>query len=153
MKGDRLLRVGYSFLGLLAGDAALLLLVLFNALRASLLQHGRLMALLLRSALEWFGLVAIVSIVGWMMVGVPAVLTLSTGRILKTAWWQLLLVGALLGPIALLIVFLLLSRGQLSRETFVSTGFFWACASVISTIGFGVHCAFVRRWARSHEEN
>lgn len=37
MKGIHLLRVGYSFFGLLAGDAVLLILILLNALRASLI--------------------------------------------------------------------------------------------------------------------
>lgn len=148
MRSDRLLRVGYSFLGLLAGDAALLVLVVFNALRTSLLQHGRLMGLLLQMSLEWFSLVAIVSIAGWMMVGVPAVLILSANRIVKTARWQLLLAGALLGPLALMIVFLLLSRGKVSSEIFTNTGLFWICASIISTIAFGVHCALVRRSER-----
>jgi hypothetical protein len=148
MKSDRLMRVGYSFLGLLAGDAALLFLVLFKSFCASLQQHGKLMALLLKSTLEWFGVVAIVSIAGWIMIGVPAVLILSPGRTLKTSRLLLVLVGALLGPLALLFVFLLLSRGKLSSATFTQTTFLWACASVISTIAFGVHCTLVRRTAR-----
>ena len=147
MKSDRLLRVGYSFLGLLAGDAALLFLGLFNALRASLLQHGKLMSLMFRSALEWFIPVVIVSIVGWLVIGVPAVLMISTGRILRTSWWPILMLGALLGPLALLVIFLLLSRGMPSGQTFSHTGFLWACASLISTVAFGLHCALVRRSA------
>ena len=148
MKNDRLLRVSYSFLGLLAGDAALLFLGLLNALRASLLQHGKLMSLMFRSTLEWFIPVAIVSIVGWMIIGIPAVLIISAERILKTAWLLILMVGALLGPLALLIVFLLLSRGMPRGETFTHTEFLWACASVISMVAFGVHCALVRQRAR-----
>jgi len=35
MKLDSLLRVGYSFLGLMAGDGVLLILILMNALRIS----------------------------------------------------------------------------------------------------------------------
>ena len=147
MKSDNLLRVGYSFFGLLAGDAVLLILALLNALQISLLLHGQLKAQFL-TAVGWFIPIAIVSIVGWMMIGVPAVLIISTGRILKTAWWLILLVGALLGPLALLIIFLLLSRGMPSGETFTHTGFLWTCASLISTVAFGIHCAMVRQWSR-----
>ena len=147
MKSDWLLRVGFSFLGLLAGDAALLILALLNFLHISLLLHGQLEAQFL-TALGWFIPIAIVSIIGWMMIGVPAVLIISTGRILRTSWWLILLLGVLLGPLALLVVFLLLSRGMPNGQTFSHTGFLWACASLISTVAFGVHCSMVRRSVR-----
>lgn len=147
MKRDHLLRIGYSFFGLLAGDTALLILALLNAFHISLLLGGQLKAQLL-TAVGWFIPVAIASIAGWMMIGIPVVLIISTGRILKTTWWLILLVGALLGPLALLIIFLLLSWGMPSGETFTHTGFLWTCASLISTVAFGVHCAFVRQWSR-----
>jgi hypothetical protein len=152
MNNDRLLRIGYSFFGLLAGDAALLILAILNALHISLLLHGQLKAQFL-TAMGWFIPIAIVSIIGWMMIGIPAVLIISSERILKTAWLLILLGGALLGPLALLVVFLLLSRGMPNSGTFTNTGFLWACASLISTVAFGVHCALVRRSARSHIGN
>jgi hypothetical protein len=148
MKSDILLRVGNSFLGLLAGDFALLILTVLNALHISLLLHGQLKAQLL-TALGWFIPVAIVSIVGWMMIGVPVVLIISTERLLKATWWLILIIGALIGPLALLVIFLLLSRGMPRSETFTNTGFFWVCASLISTVAFGIYCALVRRSAGS----
>jgi hypothetical protein len=148
MKLDHLLRVGYSFFGLLAGDAALLILALINAVHISLLLHGQLGAQCL-TALGFFIPAAIVSIAGWLIVGVPAALILSPQRILQASLWMILGVGALLGPAALYVIFLLLSRGMPRGETFTNTGFVWACSSLISTVAFAVHCALLRRHARS----
>ena len=145
MKGIHLLRVGYSFFGLLAGDAALLILFLLNALRASLLLHGQLKAQCL-TAFGSFIPIAIVSIVGWLAIGIPAVLILSQRIVLQSPLWLLLVVGALLGPVALFSIFLLLSRGLPTTETFTNTGFLWACASLISTVAFAVHCALLRQF-------
>lgn len=148
MKSDRLLRVGYSYLGLLAGDFAVLILSLLNAFHISLLMRGQVKAQLL-TAMGWFIPIAIVSIVGWILIGIPVGLIVSTRWILKATFWLILSVGALLGPLALLIIFLLLSLGMPSAETFTHTGFLMACASLISTVAFGVHCVLVRRFAGS----
>ena len=75
MKSDNLLRVGYSFLGLLTGDAMLLILFLLNALRTSLLPNGQLKAQCL-TAVGSFIPIAIVSVIGWLAVGVPVALIL-----------------------------------------------------------------------------
>ena len=147
MKSEHLLRVGYSFLGLLAGDAALLILILLNALRTSLLLHGQLKAQCL-TAVGSFIPITIVSFVGWLAVGAPAVLILTPTRILQASSWLLLFLGAALGPVALFVIFLLLSRGMPTAETFSHTGFLWACASLISTVAFAVHCALVRQCVR-----
>lgn len=145
---DYLLRIGYSFFGLLAGNAVLLILALGNALHISLLLHGQVKAQCL-TALGFFIPIAIASIAGWLIVGVPAVLVLSPRRVLQSSRWQLLIVGALLGPAALFAIFLLLSRGLAKGETFTNTGFLWVCASLISFVAFAVHCALMRRYARS----
>lgn len=146
MKSEHLRRVGFSFLGLLAGDAALLILTLLNALRICLFLHGQLKAQCLM-AVGSFIPIAIVSVVGWMIVGVPAVMILSPGKILQSSWWLLLLLGALLGPLALFLIYLLLRRGMPAAETFTHTGFLWACAGLISTVAVAVHCALVRQFA------
>lgn len=147
MIGDYALRIAYSYLGLIAGNAALLLLFFLNAFRTSLLLHGQLKAQCL-AALGSFIPVAITSIVGWLAIGIPAVVVLSPQRISQFPLWLLLVIGALLGPIALVTIFLLLSRGLAAGETFTNTGPLWACASLISTVAFAVHCALVRRYTR-----
>lgn len=148
MSLEYLLRIGCSFLGLLAGDAVLLIFALENALHISLLLHGQLEARFL-TALGVFIPIAIASVAGWLIVGVPAVLVLSPRRILQSSPWQLLVVGALLGPAALFAIFLLLSRGLAKEETFTHTGFLWVCASLISFVAFAVQCALMRCYARS----
>jgi hypothetical protein len=148
MSLEYLLRIGYSFLGLLAGNAVFLIFALGNALHISLLLHGHFEAQCL-TALGFFIPIAVVSVAGWLIVGVPAVLILSPQRILQVPPWQILMVGALLGPAALLAIFLLLSRGLAKGETFTNTGFLWVCASLISCVAFAVHCALMRRYARS----
>lgn len=142
---DCVLRVGYSFIGLLAGNGALLLLLLLNAFRLWL--HGQ-MKMQFLAALGDFIPIAIVSIVGWLAIGIPAVLILSPQRALQSPLWLLLTVGALLGPVALFVIFLLLSRGLAAAETFTNTRLLWACASLISTVAFAVHCALLRQYTR-----
>ena len=150
MKLDHLLRMGYSFFGLLAGDATLLVLALINALHISLLLHGQFKAQCL-IALGFFIPAAIVSVVGWLVIGIPAVLILPLRAIEQSSRWLLLVIGALLGPLALLAIFLLLRPGMPKSETFTNTGFLWACASLISTIAFAVYCMLMRRYARARE--
>ena len=147
MKSKHLLLVCYSFTGLLAGDAALLIFLFLNALRTSLLLHGQLKAECL-TAVGSFIPIAIVSSVGWLVVGVPAVLILTPTRIRQTSSWLLLFLGTLLGPFALFVIFLLLSRGMPKAEIFSHTGFLWACANLISTVAFPVHCALALRCVR-----
>lgn len=148
MSLDYLLRIGYSFLGLLAGNAVLLILAFVNALQISLVLHGQVEAQCL-TALGFFIPIAIVSVVGWLVVGVPAILILSPRRILRSSAWPLLIVGALLGPAALFGIFLLLRPGLPKEETFTNTGILWFSASLISFVAFAVHCALMRRYARS----
>ena len=148
MKSEHLLHVYYSFIGLLAGDAALLILIFLNALRTSLLLHGQLRAQCL-TAVGTLIPIAIVSFLGWMVVGAPAVLILTPTRILQTSSWPILILGALLGPVALFVIFLLLSRGMPSAETFSNTGYVWACASLISTVAFAVYQALVHQCAQA----
>ena len=153
MIGDYVLRVGYSYLGLLAGNVALLVLLLLNAFRASLWLHGQ-MKMLFLAALGYFIPIAIVSIVGWLAIGIPAVLIFSPQRVLQFPLWLLLAIGALLGPVALFVIFLLLSRGLAAAETFTNTGLLWACASLISTVAFAVHCALLyTRWTARGQIN
>ena len=148
MSLDYLLRIGYSFFGLLAGNAVLLIFALVNALHVSLLLHGQVKAQCL-TALGFFIPIAITSVAGWLIVGVPAVLVLSPRRILQSPPWPLLFFGALLGPAALFAIFLVLSPGMPKQETFAHTGFLWVSASLISCVAFAVHCALMRRYARS----
>ena len=51
-----------------------------------------------------------------------------------------LLVGAVLGPLALLIIFVLLAHGHLEFPgTFKGTGSLWAFSILVSTVSFGLY--------------
>lgn len=90
------------------------------------------------STVKGYGLDIVVSIVGWLVVGIPAVLMLSPRRILRASLMRLLTVGVLLGPAALLVIFLLLSLGMPKAETFTNTGLLWASSSLISTVPYTI---------------
>lgn len=96
-------RLAYAFVGLLVGNAILLLYLLQNALRyrASLLaahmgEPGR----QIPQALQMFVLYAHVSFFGWLFVGLPVALFFSARSITRLPWPLSLLVGAALGPLA-----------------------------------------------------
>ena len=67
----------------------------------------------LPDAVETFILYAIFSLVGWMLVGLPATLLFPARSITRLSWPRALIVGATSGPIALLVIFALLSRSHI----------------------------------------
>lgn len=147
MTGDYVLRIGYSYLGLLAGNGVLLLLLLLNAFSGSLLLHGQ-MKMLFLAALGQFIPMAIFSIPGWLAIGVPVALLFSSGTIASVSSGTLLLIGVPLGPLALLLILVWLNHGQPGAVSFSGTGPLWACATIISTVSFAVHCALLRQYTR-----
>jgi hypothetical protein len=104
-------RFAYTFIGLLAGDAIVLLYLLQNAIR----YHAYLLAihmgepgLQIPQALQIFVLYAL-SFVGWLFVGLPIALLLPAHFIRRSPWPLTLLLGAALGPLALFLVLALVS--------------------------------------------
>ena len=142
---DYVLRVGYSFLGLLAGNGALLLLLLNEYLGSPWL-HGQILPA--PGVLIPIILIAIFSIPGWLAIGVPVALLFSPRTIARVSRGILLLIGVPPGPLALLLIFVWLSHGQPGAVSFSGTGALWACATIISTVAFAVHCTLVRHYTR-----
>jgi hypothetical protein len=143
-------RVAYAFVGVLGGNAALLLFLLQNAirLRSSLLaMHMGEPALQIPHALEMFAFYAPFSFVGWLFVGVPIAL-LFPARSIKRLWWPVrVLVGAALGPLALFLVFVLLSHGHIDfsdHGTFTRSSLLWAFSILVSTVSFVLYAALLR---------
>jgi hypothetical protein len=148
-------RTAYAFVGLLAGDAILLLYLLQNAirLRADLLalhmgEPGR----QIPQALQIFVLYARISFVGWLFVGLPIALLLPAHFIRRLPWPLRLLVGAALGPLALFLVFALVSdssraalaHGHMIPGMFTGTASLWPLSILVSTIAFVVYVALLR---------
>ncbi len=97
---------------------------------------------------EIFVMYAVFSFVGWICVGIPAVLALPVERVARCPWAIWVLIGAVLGPLALLLILLILGRGKLSLE---HTGGLWPFAILVSTVAFVVYAALVRRRAGGAE--
>ena len=142
-------RLAYAFVGLLAGDAVLLLFLLQNAvrLRADLLAlHMGEPAEQIPQMLQLFVIYAFFSIVGWLLVGLPTALLFPARSIVRLPWPVRPLVGAALGPLALFLILVLLARSHLDfPRTFVGTRWLWACSILISTIAFVLYVALLSK--------
>jgi hypothetical protein len=146
-------RVAYAFLGLLAGDAALLFFLLQNAVRvrASLLaSHMGEPALQIPHAFQMFALYGPFSLIGWLLVGVPVALLFTARSITRLSWPLVVLVGGALGPVALFLIFVLLAHGHIkfgNPGTFTGTRWFWEFSILVSTVSFILYAVLLRREA------
>jgi hypothetical protein len=128
-------RLAYAFIGLLGGDAALLLFLVQNAFRARQIPV----------AAEMFVFYASFSLVGWLLVGLPIAVFFPTRSITRLSWPLTLLVGAALGPLALLVIFALLGHGHVEFPgTFRGTGWLWAFSILVSTVSFVLYTALLK---------
>ena len=147
-------RLAYAFIGLLVGDTALFLFLLQNAfrVRADLLAlHMGEPARQIPDVLELFLFYAPFSFAGWLLVGLPIAIFFPARSITRLPWGLALLVGAALGPLALLIIFMLLAHGHLEfPRTFKGTGSLWTFSILVSTVSFGLYVALLKgksRWS------
>jgi hypothetical protein len=149
-------RLAYAFLGLLAGDAILLLYLLLNAIRnrAYLLAiHMGEPALQIPQALQIFVLYARLSFVGWLFVGLPIALLLPAHFIRRSPWPLTLLLGAALGPLALVLILMLvpdasrsaLAHGHMIPGMFTGTASLWPLSILVSTIAFAAYVALLHK--------
>lgn len=132
-------RPAYALVGLLAGDAALLLFLLQNALRIRadlLVLHMGEPARQIPGALQLFVLYARLSFVGWLLVGLPIALFFPAPFV-TSLWWPLrVFVGAALGPLALLAILALLDRGHIGFPGIQGHEL------AVDFLNFGFHCFF-----------
>lgn len=106
-------------IGLVAGDAALLIVPLYNAVRLRtvlLTIHIGEANLALPNSKGIFLIYAIFSVIGWIFVDVPIVIALPERLLSRVPWLGCTFIGATLGPLALLIILLVLFayQGRLS---------------------------------------
>jgi hypothetical protein len=145
-------RLAYALIGLLASDALLLLYLMQNALRvrSTLLtaQMGE-PAQAIPNAAQQFLLFAAFSFAGWLIVGVPTAMLFSGRSITRLPWPFALVVGASLGPLALLAILILLGHGYIYLSaSFAETATQFAYSILISTVAFSVYAALLRRKLR-----
>ena len=149
-------RLLFAAIGLIAGDAALLIYLMYNALRASaalLIAHMGQPYRQLSIWLEMFLLYAMFSILGWALVGLPIVLAFPARLLSRVRWPLCALIGAALGPLALLLIFVVIfaMQGRLSSFSLAHTEALWQFSILVSTVSFLVYAALLRRRSPSRE--
>jgi hypothetical protein len=149
-------RLLFALIGLLAGNAALLLYLLLNAIsmRAVLLKnHMGEPARELPQAWEMFVLYEIFSLAGGVLVGLPIALAFPVRVLSRLAWPSYLLIGAILGPLALLLIFVVMFglQGQLRAFSLAHTESLWPLSILVSTVSFVVYAILLCRRFRSKE--
>lgn len=141
-------RLAYTFVGLLAGDVMLLFLLLKHALHATLLAGES--ARLIGDTVQLFILYAAFSVLGWIVIGLPAALIFPADFVTRLSGPLALMVGAGLGPPALLVIFALLGRNHVYFRNFAETGMLFAYSILVSAIAFMVYLALLRKDMKDH---
>lgn len=137
-------RVFYALVGLLAGDAILFFYLIGGALLTKSLaiaeRVGAPAGVVLM--LEIFIIYAGISFIGWLLVGLPIALLFRPDSFVRLPWFLRVLVGALLGPVALFGIFgVLATHGHVNFRPFPGDNGLWAysISMVISTVAFLVY--------------
>jgi hypothetical protein len=144
--GRRLL---FSTIGLLAGNAALPIYLMIGLLFGAL--WGRVAWLnachALPDILGIFVSYAIFSILGWAFVGFPIVLAFPARLLSRVRWPLCALIGAALGPLALLLIFFVIfaMQGRVSAFSLAHTEALWQFSILVSTVSFLVYVALLRK--------
>lgn len=142
-------RLTYAFVGLVAGDAMLLLYLLQNALRARawlISVHMGEPERQIPIALDLFIVYAVFSFAGWLFVGLPTAVFFPARFIARLSWPLALLAGAVLGPVALVMIFLLHDHGHIYlSSSFAESVTPYAYSSLVSSVCFIVYRALLRR--------
>jgi hypothetical protein len=136
-------RLAYTLAGLVAGDVLLLFFLVQRALHATVLA-GEPMSMI-SDTLQMFIIYAIFSFVGWVLAGLPIALIFSADHIARLSWLSAVIAGAILGPTALLVIFVLLGCGHIYFHDFSETSTLYAYSILVSTVSFVVYLALIRR--------
>jgi hypothetical protein len=136
-------RLAYTLVGLLAGDVMLLFFLLRGAIHATIL--GGEPAVTIADALQMFVIYAIFSFIGWLLIGLPTALIFTANSITRLSWPRAVIVGSVLGPPALLVIFTVFSRGHVYFRNPAETATLFAYSALVSAVAFIVYLALLRR--------
>jgi hypothetical protein len=94
-----------------------------------------------------FRMYGMFSVGGWILVGVPTALAFPARLLSHLAWPVRMLIGVTLGPLALLLIFVVLFafQGRLIAFSLAHTESLWPFSILVSTISFLVYAALMRR--------
>jgi hypothetical protein len=100
----------------------------------------------LRQACDMFIVYAIFSFLGWVLVGLPIALAFPARLLSRLPWPLWLLIGAALGPLALLLIFVVIAglQGQLGTFNLAHTESLWPLSILVSTVSFVAYAALLR---------
>lgn len=128
-------KIGYSFVGPLAGSATLLAYFVLTT-RAWEPNHWQ--------PFDIFLLIMTFTLPGWIIIGVPAVLFIDVQFIRILHWLLVLLIGAALGAFALFLISLIFGLVH-----YINLGGHWGpwywLAMLVSTVAFAVYSALARQ--------
>ena len=96
--------------------------------------------------IEIFSIYAVFSVVGWVLVGVPTALAIPPRLLLRVAWPFRVVIGAAMGPLALLLIFVVLAamQGRLGQFNLAHTEFLWPFSILVSTVSFLAYTGLLR---------
>lgn len=142
-------KIGYSFLGLMVGNVASVLVLMLTAMLPGLdtftafMQYSKpsVESTLILSLWVYF-----VSMLCWVVIGLPAVLLLRAEIVARFRWITGALAGAVLGMLSMLLLFVGVNRQRLDMALFRKPGMvgLFSVAALISGVAFSVYCAEVR---------
>ncbi len=141
-------KIGYSFVGLLAGNGASLaelLLIAFVQMLPAFAGFKAIWDMPISRALGLGTIFTNFSMPAWAVIGVPAVLFLRVRHIARLPWFLSVVIGAVLGGISLLLIFLGLNQGKLAMADLKVAWGFGQSAALISGTAFVVYSVLVRR--------
>ena len=134
-------KIVYSLLGVLAADGALL---------AYFVWMNRAWETRYSGVLDIFPFYLAFSFLGWILVGIPFVLVISSEVIIELNWLFVVLIGLFLGALAQSLIFLWLGvTGHLNLPVHWGDVLrYEELAMLISAVAFVVYCALARRTLR-----
>lgn len=144
-------KIGYSFVGLMAGN-------LVSILVLSLLVILPLLGILPEFSKKWhpttpilFLVIAMVSMLAWVLIGLPTVLLLRAEIVADFYRAVAAFIGAILGASGMLLFYVMLDGGLGSVTNpgaLWQTGPLFADAALIGAVAFAVYCSLVKRALR-----
>lgn len=138
-------KIAYSFLGLIVGDAVMLLV--YSLVTQAWQQAPGQMPV---HPLNVFPLYITCSLFAWVAVGLPAVLLANTDFAAGLKWYSTVLSGIVLALAALVILFII--YGHLPSLGLGGFFYCWGYAALVSCIACLIYVAMIRRALRMDRE-
>jgi hypothetical protein len=146
-------KIGYSFVALMAGNVASTAVLLLFALLSQvdgLGAIGKVFHMGIGQALTFSLAIWPFSMVGWVVVGLPVVLSLRTEIAADLYWITAALIGAILGAFAMALIYVLPDPRHITIAEFRNAEALrlFGLAALIAGVAFADYCAVVQNALR-----